>query len=163
MNLQLSGYAARVTPQTRWLDESEMAAWRALVQAVSRLPTTLDAQLRRDADLSFLEYYVLAALSESPDGTVGMGTLTVLTNAEQSRLSHLLKRMESKGLATRERDPGNGRATLVRITEAGQARISSAAPAHVEHVRRVVFDGMTPGDVHALERICLQINAQIGP
>ena len=86
-----------------WLDDREMTAWRALVQTVARLPTALDAQLQRDSRLSFLEYYVLAALTDAPGGAVGMSTLAVLTNAEQSRLSHLVKRLERQGLVRRER------------------------------------------------------------
>ena len=140
-----------------------MTAWRALVQTVARLPTALDVQLKRDADLSFLEYYVLAALSEAPNGTVGMSTLAVLTNAEQSRLSHLVKRLEKQGLARRERDRTNGRYINAVITDAGRARIEEAAPGHVANVRRLVFDALSATDVQALSRACRRINEQIGP
>ena len=146
-----------------WLDDREMTAWRALVQTVARLPTALDVQLQRDSDLSFLEYYVLAALSEAPRGTVGMSTLAVLTNAEQSRLSHLVKRLERQGLVRRERDRANGRYINAVITDAGRARITEAAPGHVANVRRLVFDALSATDVQALSRACRRINEQVGP
>ena len=150
-------------PTVPWLDDSETRAWRALVQTVARLPTALDEQLKRDADLSFLEYYVLAALSEAPNGVVGMSTLAVLTNAEQSRLSHLVKRLEKQGLARRKRDRTNGRYINAVITDAGRARIEEAAPGHVANVRRLVFDPLSMTDVSALSRACRRINEQIGP
>ena len=36
------------------------------------------------------------------------------------------------------------------LTEAGRAAIERAAPAHVETVRQLVFDGLTPGELAAL-------------
>jgi DNA-binding MarR family transcriptional regulator len=147
----------------QWLDDREMTAWRALVQTLARLPTALDVQLQRDSDLSFLEYYVLAALSEAPEGTVGMSTLAVLTNAEQSRLSHLVTRLERQGLVGRERDRANGRYINAVITDAGRARIKQAAPGHVENVRQLVLDSLSATDVQALSRVCGRINAQLGP
>ena len=55
---------------TRWLDPEERAAWVRLAAVVERLPGLLEAQLNRDADLTHFEYWVLAMLSEAPDGTM---------------------------------------------------------------------------------------------
>ena len=38
---------------------------------LARLPTALEAQLQRDSQLSDIEYYALAALSEQPDTQCG--------------------------------------------------------------------------------------------
>ena len=92
-----------------------------------------------------------------------MSMLAVLTNAEQSRLSHLMKRLEGRGLAQRERNPDNGRFTNARITAAGLACIRRAAPGHVDNVRRLVFDALTEQDLESLRRICDRINDQLGP
>lgn len=146
-----------------WLTDSEMAAWRALMQTFARLPVALDQQLQRDADLSFLEYYVLASLSEAPDGVLGMSSLAILTSSEQSRLSHLMKRMEAKGLARREKDPANRRQTNAHITARGWERIRQAAPGHVAAVRSLVFDPLSAKDVQTLARICRQVLDQLGP
>lgn len=147
----------------RWLGERELTMWRSLVQTLARLPTALDDQLQDDSQLSFVEYYVLAALSEAPEGVVRMSTLAVLTNAEQSRLSHLMKRLEARGLARRERDPDNGRFINAHLTQAGLDCIRKAAPGHVEQVRRLVFDVLTEQDVESLTRICDRINDRLGP
>src|SRR6476469_9125712 len=90
---------------TRWLSQDEEAAWRALHSVIVTLPWALECQLQRDAGLSFLEYYVLARLSGGPDRTLRMGLLAELTHSPLSRLSHLAKRVEARGLVRREPDP----------------------------------------------------------
>src|SRR3982074_250151 len=98
-------------PATRWLDASEDAAWRALASVLVKLPWALECQLQRDAGLSFIEYHALARLSEAPEHTLRMSVLAELTNASLSRLSHLIKRLEARGLVRREADPTDGRFT----------------------------------------------------
>jgi DNA-binding MarR family transcriptional regulator len=92
-----------------------------------------------------------------------MSSLAILTSSEQSRLSHLMKRMEAKGLARREKDPANGRQTNAHITEKGWESIREAAPGHVAAVRSLVFDVLSPKDVQAMSRACQRILEQLGP
>src|SRR4051812_14634828 len=61
-----------VTVDTAWLDGRELRAWIRLRGVLELLPGVLDAQLRRDADLTEFDYYVLAMLSEALDGTLRM-------------------------------------------------------------------------------------------
>src|SRR6266550_7990922 len=84
--------------QPRWLGDEEEAAWRAFAMAMHKLQWALECQLQRDADLSFIEYHALARLSEEPEHTLRMSVLAELTNASLSRLSHLIKRLEDRGL-----------------------------------------------------------------
>ena len=104
------------------------------------LPWSIDQQLQRDAKLAMTEYQVLAMLSESPGLRMRMSSLAEVTNASLSRLSHLVKRLEARGLVRREPDPSDGRFTLAVLTDAGHALLVSAAPAHVRHVRSLVVD-----------------------
>ena len=55
--------------ENRWLTDDERVAWVRLAAVVELLPGVLDSQLRRDADLSHFEYFVLAMLSEAPGRT----------------------------------------------------------------------------------------------
>src|SRR2546430_12964058 len=95
----------RATEDTRWLSRDEEAAWRAIAQVLVKLPWAIECQLQRDAGLSFIEYHALARLSEDPKHTLRMSELTLLTNASLTRLSRLVKRLESRGLVRREVDP----------------------------------------------------------
>src|SRR3954466_16223408 len=111
------GATAATAP--RWLTPAQLEAWQALTLMLARLPTALEAQVQRDSQLSFVEYYALAGLSEQPDRTMRMSELAVFTNAELSRLSHLIARLQKRGYVRREPDPDDGRYTNAVLTDAG--------------------------------------------
>ena len=117
---------------------------------ISVLPDVLGARLRREMNLSFIEYYVLACLSEQPDHTLRMSRLAFLASSELSRLSHLIRRLEKRGLVRREPDPVDGRSTLAVLTPEGNALAIRAAPVHVDHVRRLIFDVLDKDEQDAL-------------
>src|ERR1700738_3975577 len=106
----------------RWLTARAEAAWRAMALTMEKLRWALECQLERDADLSYLEYHTLARLSEEPDHTLRMSELAAVTNASLSRLSHLVKRLEPRGLIRREPDPTDGRFTNAILTDLGYAK-----------------------------------------
>lgn len=124
----------------RWLTRDELATWRALSLLITTLPAALDRQLQRDAGLSFLEYSVLAGISDHDGDRAGMTDIADLVNSELSRLSHLVKRLEARGLVCREPHPTDGRVTMVCLTEEGRAHLVASAPGHVAAVRAAVFD-----------------------
>jgi DNA-binding MarR family transcriptional regulator len=130
--------------QTRWLTADELETWKALMLMMTTLPTALGNQLQSASDLSFLEYYVLASLSDQPDRSLRLSELAVLTNSELSRLSHLMRRLERRGLVERASDPTDGRFTKATLTDSGQKHLDTAAPAHVARVRELIFDVLDP-------------------
>ena len=113
-----------------WLTSEQELAWRSVANLVHKLRWALECQLERDSGLSFIEYHALARLSEEPDRRLRMSDLAVVTNASLSRLSHLVKRVESWGLVRREPDPNDGRFTIAVLTDAGydEARGERASP-----------------------------------
>ena len=139
--------------EPRWLEEDERAAWLRLVAVTELLPGILDGQLRRESGLTHFEYYVLAMLSEAPDRTLRMTALAQRTNATLPRLSHVVQRLEARGLVERFPCPEDGRATNARLTEQGWAAVVEAAPGHVAAVRHHVLDPLTPEQVDQLTRI----------
>ena len=150
----------------RWLNDEEEAAWRAFAAAMHKLQWALECQLERDSDLSFIEYHALARLSEEPDRTLRMSKLAALTNASLSRLSHLIKRLEGRGLVRREPDPEDGRFTNAILTEEGYQQLLASAPGHVETVRDLVIDAFSPDELRRLrvaaERVVSRIDARAG-
>src|SRR3712207_3230028 len=130
--------------QTRWLENSERAAWLRLAAVLELLPAALDSQLRTPARLTHFEYFVLAMLSQAPDRTLRMTALAQLPNATLPRLSHVVRRLEDRGLVDRFPCPEDGRATNARLTDAGWDAVVAAAPGHVDTVRRHVVDALTP-------------------
>ena len=147
----------------RWLDAEERQAWLALASALNRLPAALDAQLRRDAGISHFEYQVLALLSEAPDRTLRMSALATLAEGSLPRLSQVVARLEQPGWVRRTPDPADGRYTLATLTDQGLAKVTEAAPGHVQEVRRLVFDPLTKTQSRQLREISRRIMRAIDP
>jgi DNA-binding MarR family transcriptional regulator len=132
----------------QWLSDDQQRVWRGYVTMVGRLQAVMNQQLRRDSGLSLTDYDVLVELAER--GPSRMFQLADALVWEQSRLSHQLRRMRSRGLVTSHGGGGDGRGVTVELTEAGRAALRAAAPGHVELVRRVVFDGLTAAQLNVL-------------
>jgi DNA-binding MarR family transcriptional regulator len=145
----------------RWLTAAQLEAWQAFTLLLARLPTALEEQLQRDAELSYIEYYALAGLSEAPAQAMRMSELAVLTNAELSLLSHLITRLEKRGYVRREPDPSDGRYTNAVLTDAGFEHVVAAAPGHVATVRELVIDALDDGELDTLRAIATRIIARI--
>ena len=140
-----------------------MTAWLRLVGVVELLPGILDTQLRRDAGVTHYEYYVLAMLSEAPQRTLRMTALAQRTNATLPRLSHVVKRLEDRGLVERFPCPEDARATNARLTAEGWKKIKATAPGHVGTVREHVIDVLTPEQISQLADIAGAILESIDP
>src|SRR6185312_7396999 len=133
-----------------WLTAEELESWLSIVRLMTWLPWSIDQQLQRDSKLGMVEYQVLAMLSESPEHTMRMSSLAEVTNASLARLSHLVKRLEGRGLVRREPDPTDGRFTNAILTADGFQTLADAAPGHVVHVRSLVIDVLSPEQLRRL-------------
>jgi DNA-binding MarR family transcriptional regulator len=133
-----------------WLTAAEVDSWLSVVRLMTWLPWSIDQQLRRDANLGMVEYQVLAMLSECPQQSTRMSSLAELTNASLSRLSHLVTRLEQRGLVRREPDHADGRFTNAILTGQGFRALAAAAPGHVAHVRSLVIDVLSPEQLRRL-------------
>src|SRR6476620_7891702 len=149
--------------ETAWLDEDERAAWLRLIAVVELLPGVLDAQLRTDSGLTHFEYFVLAMLSEAPERTLRMTALAQRTNATLPRLSHVVSRLEGRGLVERFPCPEDRRATNARLTPAGWDVIVAAAPGHVDTVRHHVLDPLTREQLGQLKEIGDALLSRLDP
>ncbi len=146
-----------------WLNDEERQAWLTLGSLVVQLGPALDAQLRRDAGLSYFEYTVMSVLSEANHRTRRMSELAALADGSLSRLSQVVSRLEKQGWVRRCPDPADGRYTLATLTDAGWGKVVETAPQHVREVRRAVFDPLTKAQVHQLTNIGQRILRTVVP
>jgi DNA-binding MarR family transcriptional regulator len=112
----------------------------------------LDDDLRRDHDISLVEYEILVRLSER-DGQMRMAALADALAHSRSRVTHTVTRMERAGLVQRSSSPEDGRGILCTITDKGHDLLVRAAPTHVAGVRAHLVDLATDGDFAALGRV----------
>lgn len=149
--------------EPRWLDDAEMVTWLRLIGLAEVLPARLDAQSRRDSGLTHFEYQVLAMLSEAPERTLRMSWLARRTNATLPRLSHVVKRLEDRGLVARTPSATDARATDAVLTDDGWDQIVAAAPGHVTFVRERILDQLSPEQVDQLGGIANSLLSSLDP
>lgn len=139
-------------PAPKWLNPSEMKAWRSYIVATRRLLEALDADLHNH-DLSLYDYEILALLSDAPERRLRMSELADIAMLSRSRLSHRMKVMEKAGWVKRESCPEDKRGYFAVMTAKGWKAIVAAAPDHVESVRHRLIDHLTRTDQVALAKI----------
>ncbi|MFQ4148504.1 MarR family winged helix-turn-helix transcriptional regulator [Arthrobacter sp. LAPM80] len=145
--------------EPRWLSTDEQATWLELREFNSGLPRVIDRQLSQDAGISGGEYAVLAAVSEAPADGVRSGDLARILEWEKSRVSHLLRRMEAKGLVARCAASCDGRGQEIMLTPEGWNTVRSTAPGHVTLVRETVFDPLSADELLQLRNSLRKIRA----
>jgi DNA-binding MarR family transcriptional regulator len=149
--------------EPRWLSDAEQQAWRKLAAVTNLLPAALEAQLQRDAELTRFGYWVLAMLSEAPGRALRMSELAARSNASLSRLSHVVGKLEERDWVRRERNPDDRRGAIAVLTGAGWDKVVASAPGHVERVRELVFDALTPDQVAQLCAISDAVLERLDP
>jgi DNA-binding MarR family transcriptional regulator len=150
-----------MSSDVRWLTAKEERVWRRWLTLNARLSATLHKELQDNAGLSMSDFEVLVHLTDSPQGRMRITDLARLLQWERSRVSHHVTRMESRRLVQRVECAEDGRGAFVVITPQGRAAIEQAAPGHVNTVRRLVFDVLSPEEVDALATIIEKTLAQL--
>jgi DNA-binding MarR family transcriptional regulator len=115
-------------------------AWRALNAAHAAVHAALEYELRRDHDLSAVEFDVLERIAACERSKVRMQELAETVHLSQSTCSRVVARLEDEGLALRAMCTDDRRGIFASITEAGRERVAAAEPTY----RRVVADNL-PG------------------
>lgn len=133
-----------------WLSSDEQRVWRDYLAMTGRLQIAMNRQLQRDCGLSLADYDVLVALDERPGCRIS--ELGERLGWEQSRLSHQLSRMRTRGLVQRRGADDDRRAATIELTNAGRGALETAAPGHAKLVHDAVFVDVRAGDLRALQR-----------
>ncbi|MGO4124108.1 MarR family winged helix-turn-helix transcriptional regulator [Inquilinus sp. YAF38] len=104
----------------------------------------------------------LVLMSLMRDGPLGHGELAERVGVQGPTLTHHLDGLEQRGLVRRERPPGNRRAQVASLTEAGTAmfhRLRQAAQAHDARLRA----GLAAEDLEQLRSLLGHLSANVSP
>ncbi|MFB9312972.1 MarR family winged helix-turn-helix transcriptional regulator [Nocardioides plantarum] len=133
------------------LDHDQLRAYFALMDSVALLRHRIEQQLREAADLTYVQFKVLARLGlDSPTGSLRMTELADEVVYSRSGLTYQATQMERAGLVERNPSPEDDRGVTVTITDAGRERLDRATPGHIELVREQLFATLDDTDVRAL-------------
>lgn len=144
----------------KWLNPSEMKAWREYIIASRRLLDALDEDLSGH-DLTMADYEVLAQLSDAPDRAMRMSELAEVSMISRSRLSHRIKVMEKAGWVRREACADDKRGYFAIMTPKGWKAIVAAAPDHVASVRSRFLDVLDKNDQKVLAEIFAKVASRV--
>jgi DNA-binding MarR family transcriptional regulator len=93
-------------------------------------------------DLTFTQWWAIAIVGESDPG-LRVGDVARRTDATLQATSHLLRRLEDRGLLSLTRDENDRRATVARLSPEG-ARFRAAVLAHRRELLAVMARGLDP-------------------
>jgi DNA-binding MarR family transcriptional regulator len=139
------------------MSPGDWAFWDTWMRAQRLVVRELDQGLQRDCGISKAEFSVLVTLRRP----MRVGELADALGWEKSRVSHLLTRMENRGLVRRTEDGATGRRTGIALTDEGRRTAERATLAHGGNIRRLVLDHLTPEQAagirswseHLIERV----------
>jgi DNA-binding MarR family transcriptional regulator len=138
------------------------AAWTRFQRMHARLTDRLNREIARETGLSQADFEILCALIQQPDTPVRALALRCGIEWEKSRLSHQLRRMEQRGLVTREVCEEDNRSILIRITPAGRVLAEAARHLYDHALTQYVTDSLTPDQIDVLDEITESILTQLG-
>ncbi|MFC3996717.1 MarR family winged helix-turn-helix transcriptional regulator [Nocardiopsis sediminis] len=142
----------------RWLDPDQKAAWDSFIRMQETLMGRLSRLVQSDSGMSASDFIVLHNLTETGGGRMRVLELAKLLEWEKSRMSHQTTRMMKRGLVVREECPEDARGAFIVVTPDGYKAIAEAAPIHVEHVRRLFIDALTPNQLSTFGRLSQRVS-----
>lgn len=135
------------------LTDRQQDIWNRYQRMRARLGERLNRELARETGLSEADFEILAHLTDVPGESTRAIALRCGLEWEKSRLSHQLRRMEQRGLVSREMCAEDNRSTVIRVTPEGRRLAGEARRVHDAAVQRYVSDALTPEQLDALGEI----------
>ena len=148
--------------RTQNTHESAIDVWSRVQRMHARLSDRLSRELSRETGLSQADFEILCALIQEPDTPVRALALRCGLEWEKSRLSHQLRRMEQRGLVTRETCTEDGRSVIIHATPTGRSLADAARCHYIRAIQEYVADALTPDQLAELDAISDAILSKLG-
>ncbi|MGV8969771.1 MAG: MarR family winged helix-turn-helix transcriptional regulator [Microbacteriaceae bacterium] len=133
-------------------------AWESLFRAQVSVLRHLGSEFP-SAEISLNEYDVLFNLSRQPHHRLRIRDLNKHLLLTQPSVSRMVDRLVSKGFVCKESDPGDGRGTLVHLTDDGYTVFRRIATVHAESIHQRVGSNLSAQEQKALIALCDKLRA----
>jgi DNA-binding MarR family transcriptional regulator len=133
-------------PAVPFLSESELRAWRGLLEVGSRLLPDLEAELQKTTGLTLSEFDVLYQIWRAPRHRLRMKDLAEALLVTPSGVTRIVDRLSTRGWVERVSKQGR-QAVETRLLPAGQAGLDEAMRVHFAGVRRMFIDSLSEADI----------------
>lgn len=130
---------------------ASVTAWEALFRAQVAVIRKLNAEF--PDQLSLNEYDVLFNLSRQPERQLRIRDLNKHLLLTQPSVSRLVDRLAVRGLVRKSPDPGDGRGTIVALTDTGFDMFRAVAIPHSTSIHRHM-NVLTDDELATLTELC---------
>lgn len=130
---------ALAEPESR----SRLRLWLRLLKASRHIEAELRERLRVEFGTTLPRFDVMAALSRNPAG-LRMSGLSGVLKVSNGNVTGIVDRLVADGLVVREKVPGDRRAFVARLTQAGRAEFERQAAAHERWIDELLGDVEQP-------------------
>ena len=137
------------------------AAWELYFTTTARLTERIEAALKCQSGLSMPEYSVLLMTDRAGEAGICPSVLAHKVVFSRSRLTHTMKRLESRDLISRRPCQGDGRGGLVFLTDAGKHLFDEAAIVQRDVIRRLFLNEITPEEIDMLTGLFSRVSERI--
>ena len=137
------------------------AAWELYFTTTARLTERIEAALKCQSGLSMPEYSVLLMTDRAGEAGIRPSVLAHKVVFSRSRLTHTMKRLESRDLISRRPCQGDGRGGLVFLTDAGKRLFDEAAIVQRDVIRRLFLNEITPEEIDMLTALFSRVSERI--
>ncbi|MGT2425587.1 MarR family winged helix-turn-helix transcriptional regulator [Amnibacterium kyonggiense] len=122
------------------------APYFALLEVSALVHHGVEAQLREDGDLSFVQFQILAVLAEAPSTPRAMTAIADRLVTSRSGLTYQAQQLEKRGLIDRTPSPEDERSTNVALTPQGTELIRRVLIGHEAVVQDLFLDALQGSD-----------------
>lgn len=118
-------------------DVKGLQTWLIWASATQEMLSAFEANLAHACGLSQSQFFVLLLLKRNPDG-LSVGALAEGVSVTSQTMTRVIDRMVGAGLCSRDVDPADARARLVKLTPDGDDMLGKALPSHYGWVARLM-------------------------
>ena len=121
------------------ISKARLRLWLKFIKTQGLIEAELRRRLREDFDTTLPRFDVMSALSRAPKG-LKMSEISGLLKVSNGNITGIVDRLTQDGLAIRVAVPGDRRAQMVCLTQAGQVTFNRWASAHEKWVNTLLGD-----------------------
>jgi DNA-binding MarR family transcriptional regulator len=139
-----------------------LEAWVSFLRTHAAIIRELSARLQREHGLTLNDYEVLLHLSHADDGMMRRVDLAQSVVLTASGITRLLEGLERAGFVEKATCEADARVSYARVTEAGRAKLRSAARTHLRDVDELFVGRYSGSELATLAELLSRLPATGG-
>jgi len=148
-------------PDAAPLEPGQLAAYFALMEVGGLLQHAVEQQLRDEGGLSYIQFQILAVLSEGADGPQRMTDVADRLVHSRSGLTYQIAQLAEAGWVAKTSSPDDERSVMVSLTPEGRTLLDRVMAGHVQVVQRFLLDPLSSEDVASLGDVLGRVRAHM--